>query len=99
MFLDRFAVTEALLRHTGREWQGFDPTTLKRFGEAGLEPDKFFYIERRQAILGKERIDLASDPPPDLAIEVDATSTTSAEDYGMVQKWGLAPRTDRFAGL
>ena len=75
------SLVEALLRHAGRDWQGFDPVTLKRFGEAGLEPDKCFYIEHREAILGKERIDLASDPPPDLAIEVDATSATGAEDY------------------
>ncbi|NLX95920.1 MAG: Uma2 family endonuclease [Rhodopirellula sp.] len=74
-------LVEALLRHAGRDWQGFDPVTLKRFGEAGMEPDKCFYIERREGILGKERIDLASDPPPDLAIEVDATSTTGGEDY------------------
>jgi hypothetical protein len=30
---------------------------------------------------GKERIDLASDPPPDLAIVIDATSATRPEDY------------------
>ncbi len=74
-------LVQALLRHTGREWEGFDPITLKRFGEGGVEPDKCFYTEHREAILGKERLDLESDPPPDLAIEVDATSTTSAEDY------------------
>lgn len=74
-------LVKALLRHTGRDWQSFDPITLKRFGEVGLEPDKCFYIQHRDAILGKERIDLATDPPPDLALEVDATSTTSAVDY------------------
>ncbi len=76
-----FSLVLALLRHEGQEWQDFDPITLKRFGEGGLEPDKCFYIQNREAILGKERIDLDSDPPPDLAIEVDATSTTTAEDY------------------
>ncbi|NUQ61096.1 MAG: Uma2 family endonuclease [Pirellulales bacterium] len=75
------SLVQALLRHTGQDWQDFDPITLKRFGEAGLEPDKCFYIEHREAILGKERIDLASDPPPDLTVEVDATSTTSPEEY------------------
>ncbi|NLX95567.1 MAG: Uma2 family endonuclease [Rhodopirellula sp.] len=74
-------LVQAILRHQGRDWEGFDPITLKRFGEAGLEPDKCFYIQRREAILGKEQIDLATDPPPDLAIEIDATSLTNAEDY------------------
>ncbi len=31
--------------------------------------------------MGKERINLESDPPPDLVIEVDLTSSTKAEDY------------------
>jgi Uma2 family endonuclease len=74
-------LVKALLRHTGRDWQGFDPITLKRFGEAGLEPDACFYIQHREAILGKERIDLQTDPPPDLALEVDATSMTGTADY------------------
>jgi Uma2 family endonuclease len=71
----------ALLRRLGRYWQGFNPITLKRFGEGGLEPDTCFYIEHREAILGKQEIDLETDPPPDLALEVDATSLTSIEDY------------------
>ena len=83
-------LVQALLRHGGRDWEGFDPITLKRFGEVGLEPDKCFYIQHREAILGKERIDLESDPPPDLAMEVDATSATRPEDYeplGVPELW------------
>jgi Uma2 family endonuclease len=83
-------LVQALLQHTRQDWEGFDPITLKRFGEAGLEPDKCFYIEHREAILGKEQIDLRSDPPPDLAIEVDATSSTRAADYeplGIPELW------------
>ncbi len=74
-------LVQVLLRSAGQDWQAFDPITLKRFGEAGVEPDKCFYIKNLSAILGKEHIDLDTDPPPDLAIEVDATSPTSAEDY------------------
>ena len=33
------------------------------------------------AILGKDRIDLAVDPPPDLAIESDFTSKTRIDAY------------------
>ena len=74
-------LVKALLRHSGREWECFDPITLKRPGEAGLEPDKCFYIQNRQAILGKGRIDLETDPPPNLALEIDATSTSNPQDY------------------
>ena len=74
-------LVKVLLRHAGQDWQSFDPITLKRFGEAGLEPDWCIYIQNREAILGKERIDLESDPPPDLALEVDATSSSNPEDY------------------
>ena len=40
-----------------------------------------FYIENYQAILGKRKLDLSIDPPPDLAIEIDVTSFTRIEDY------------------
>jgi len=74
-------LVKLLLHQQGQDWESFHPITLKRFEEAGLEPDACFYIQNRAAILGKERIDLATDPPPDLAIEVDLTSSTQAEDY------------------
>ncbi|MGB5768959.1 MAG: Uma2 family endonuclease, partial [Crocosphaera sp.] len=64
-----------------KDWQCFDPITLKIPYQAGLEPDTCFYIDNRQAILGKDRIDLTIDPPPDLAIEVDFTSITDVEAY------------------
>lgn len=74
-------LVKALLRHAGRDWQSFHPITLKRLGQVGLEPDACFYIEHRGAVLGKERIDLETDPPPDLALEVDTTSPTNVEEY------------------
>jgi len=70
-----------LLRHQKRDWHGFDPVTLKRFQQAGAEPDACFYIQNWQAVLGKDRIDLEQDPPPDLAIEMDLTSLTDLEVY------------------
>ena len=38
-------------------------------------------IENWQAVSGKKRIDLATDPPPDIAIEVDITNFTQVSDY------------------
>lgn len=39
--------------------------------ERGVEPDECFYITNAPVILGKEQVDLTSDPPPDLGVEVD----------------------------
>lgn len=74
-------LVKILLRLQGKDWQCFDPITLKRFKQAGVEPDTCFYIKNREAILGKDRIDLEINPPPDLAIEVDLTSITNLEAY------------------
>ena len=72
---------KALLRHQGKDWQSFHPITLRYGKEAGLEPDACFYIDNYQAILGKRKLDMSIDPPPDLAIEIDVTSFTRIEDY------------------
>lgn len=74
-------LVKALLRHEGKDWQSFTPITLKRINQQGIEPDYCFYIDNRQSILGKERIDLETDPPPDLAIEIDLNCTSKPEDY------------------
>jgi Uma2 family endonuclease len=52
-------------------------TTLRRRQLLkGLEPDRCYWIANEAAIRGKTRLDLAVDPPPDLAIEVDVTSSS-----------------------
>jgi Uma2 family endonuclease len=43
--------------------------------ERGLEPDDCFYFENEPLVRGKE-IDLAVDPPPDLASEVDISRSS-----------------------
>jgi Uma2 family endonuclease len=57
---------------------------------AGIEPDNCFYIQNYQQTIGKTRIDLSVDPPPDLAIEVDVTSKTQLSAYaslGVPEVW------------
>ena len=52
-------------------------TTFRREDlRRGFEPDGCFYIRHERRIRGKQRIDLTVDPPPDLVIEVDVTSTS-----------------------
>ena len=42
-------------------------------GIRGTEPDDCFYIRRADLIEGKETVDLAIDPGPDVVVEVDIT--------------------------
>lgn len=47
-------------------------TTFQREDlERGFEPDECYYIKNAARMRGKETVDLAFDPPPDLTIEVD----------------------------
>lgn len=42
----------------------------------GLEPDQCYYIQDEALVRGVEQIDLNQVPPPDLAIEIDITSSS-----------------------
>jgi Uma2 family endonuclease len=51
--------------------------TIKRPDlKVGKEPDSCYYIVNELAIRGKTELDFTQDPPPDLAIEVDITSSS-----------------------
>lgn len=83
-------LVKILLRHQEKDWHSFDPITLKQIDQIGIEPDACFYIQNRAAILGKEKIDLTIDPPPDLTLEIDQTSRTNPSDYqvlGIPELW------------
>ena len=65
----------AFAEEMGIESEDLGSTTFRREDlERGFEPDSCFYIQNEARIRGKDRIDLAVDPPPDLVIEVDITS-------------------------
>jgi Uma2 family endonuclease len=44
-------------------------TFRRRKKQAGVEGDKTFYLANAAQILGKRKINLRTDPPPDLAVE------------------------------
>jgi Uma2 family endonuclease len=55
----------------------FGSMTIKRPDlEAGKEPDSCYYIANELAVRGKTKLDFTQDPPPDLAIEIDITSSS-----------------------
>jgi Uma2 family endonuclease len=50
-------------------------TTWKRRAKGqGTEPDTCFYVANARRIIGKRRIDLDVDPPPDVVVEIDVTN-------------------------
>jgi Uma2 family endonuclease len=44
--------------------------------DRGAEADESFYFNNEPLIRGKEQIDLESDPPPDLMVEIDLSSSS-----------------------
>ena len=44
--------------------------------QKGVEPDACFYVANAGRIIGKREIDLESDPPPDIAVEIDTTNSS-----------------------
>ncbi len=44
--------------------------------EKALEPDTCFYVQQADVMRGKKRIDPLTDPPPELVIEVDVSSSS-----------------------
>ncbi len=82
---------KALLDVMELDFEGYGSTTFKaKAKKAGLEPDDCFYIQNNVAMRGIRKLDMAIDPPPDLAIEVDVTSKTKFDVYrilGVPELW------------
>ncbi|MEA5566387.1 MULTISPECIES: Uma2 family endonuclease [unclassified Anabaena] len=75
-------MVKILLEELQVDCESFGSTTFKREDMSfGVEPDDSFYIKNHARMIGKERIDLTVDPPPDLVIEVDITSKTQLAAY------------------
>jgi len=55
---------------------GGSTTLRRRRKQRGLEPDECFWIANEARVRGMVRLNLRTDPPPDLALEVDVTSSS-----------------------
>ncbi|ELR96298.1 Uma2 family endonuclease [Gloeocapsa sp. PCC 73106] len=84
-------IVEFLLEEFQIDYEPSASTTFKNFNmNQGVEPDESFYIASRSDVIGKNKIDLTIDPPPDLAIEIDITSRTEFDNYqalGVPELW------------
>lgn len=68
---------EAYADAAGIDIQAFGSWTMDRDEmEKAIEPDECYYVQSFPAIAHKRDLDLAVDPPPDLAIEVDISRST-----------------------
>lgn len=47
--------------------------------EQGVEADCSYYVQNANRIIGKSKIDLDVDPPPDIAVEIDTTRHSSVK--------------------
>jgi Uma2 family endonuclease len=72
-FID--AIVNEACDASGREVESFGSATWKRrvLGK-GAEGDSCYYIRNARRVIGKRKIDLESDPPPDIVVEIDTTS-------------------------
>jgi Uma2 family endonuclease len=68
---------EAWTEAKGLGIQSCRATTFQRHDlETGLEPDNCYYIQHEPQVRDRDELDLAVDPPPDLAVEVDVSSSS-----------------------
>jgi Uma2 family endonuclease len=87
---DLATIVEVTAEETGRDFRPAGSTTFQRKDLAkGFEPDSSFYFRNAKAIRGKEKIDLTTDPPPELIIEVDITRS-SLDRFPIFAAMGVA---------
>ncbi|MEB3338700.1 MAG: Uma2 family endonuclease [Leptolyngbyaceae bacterium] len=86
-------LVEALTEELGVEIRSLGSRTCDREDLArGLEPDQCYYIQNAPAVWNKAQIDLRQDPLPELAIEIDITSSSMNRldiyaDLGVPEVW------------
>lgn len=71
------ALVRALTEELGQPLKAGGSVTLRRRRtQRGLEPDRCYWVSSESQVRGKRTLDLRIDPPPDLAIEIDVTSSS-----------------------
>jgi Uma2 family endonuclease len=89
--IGRFIETYTLERNAPCQLGG--STTFKQPAkERGLEPDRCYWIQNEPRMRGRDDYDPETDPPPDLAVEVDITSSSLPRmsiyaDLGVPEIW------------
>jgi Uma2 family endonuclease len=103
ILIDRLIVT--LIEELNLEYNPFGLMTIKkRQKSAGKEPDSCYYIQNEALVRGRTKLDFAQDPPPDLALEIDITSSSLNQfdlyaDLGVPEIWRYDGRSIKFYQL
>jgi Uma2 family endonuclease len=85
--------------------EGYGRAAWKRKSLArGIEPDGAWYIRNLDRVIGIAELDLDSDPPPDIAVEVDVTRNSLQKfpiyaALGVPEVWRYNGKICRFYGL
>ena len=86
--------------------KGFGSTTFRRWDiRRGFEPDACFYSKNLGRVFGKRsKLDLRTDPPPDLVIEIDIGASSLdkeaiMEQFGVPELWRYRRRSWRILVL
>ena len=70
-------LVEALTEEMDIDVASFGSMTCRRGDRAsGLEPDDCYWILHEPQVRGREDIDLETDPPPDLALEIEISRSS-----------------------
>jgi Uma2 family endonuclease len=80
----------ALVEELDLEIKSAGSTTLKLpLAKRGIEPDNCYYIQNEFRVRDKEKFNLETYPPPDLAIEIDIISS-SVNKFNIYSALGIA---------
>lgn len=79
-------------------------TWKRRAKDQGTEPDTCFYVANAHRIIGKRRLDLDIDPPPDVVVEIDVTNESLSKfpiyaALGVPEIWRYDGAAVQFFGL
>jgi len=90
-------LVEMMIFETRRPVSSGGSMTIQRSDlEKGFEPDECWWLANEEKVRGKEEFDFFSDPPPDLAVEVEISSSLAnrIEIYSAIK----VPEIWRFDG-
>jgi len=96
---------EALTEELDIDIAGYGSMTCRRAElERGLEPDECYWVAHEPQVRGRDDVDLDSDPPPDLAIEVEISRSALNRlalygSLGVPEVWRWDGRLLRFCVL
>ncbi len=98
-------ITVWRLEHRSLRIRNCGTMTIKRSVlERGFEPDNCYYVQHEAEVWNKKKIDFKTDPPPDLAIEVELTrrlldKTAIYAAFRVPELWRWSGNTLKVYGL